>query len=80
MATLGTPDRGTCYHVSHIIGLLQPPGRTFMYLGVTGGRGNVFVMALLQVTLLNASLWNVAEGRWGQKNIQPPPPQKKLLI
>ena len=33
MATLWTPDRGTCYQVSYIIGLLQVPGRTFMYLG-----------------------------------------------
>ena len=33
MVTLGTLDRGTCTQVSQIIGLLQAPGRTFMYLG-----------------------------------------------
>ena len=32
MVTLGTPDQGTCRKVSQIIGLLQAPDRTFMYL------------------------------------------------
>ena len=40
------------------------------------------------VTLLNVrelkeyrepNLWNSGEGRWGQKNIQPPPQKKKLF-
>ena len=32
MVTLGIPDQGTCSQVSQIIGLLQAPYRTFMYL------------------------------------------------
>ena len=47
--------------------------------GVTG-EGNCVLMALLRITLLNVrelNLWNSGEGRWGQKNIQPPPPPKK---
>ena len=34
--TLGTPDQGTCTQVSQIIGLLQAPSRTCMYLGLQG--------------------------------------------
>ena len=33
MVTLGTLDRGTYTQVSQIIGLLQAPGRTWMYQG-----------------------------------------------
>ena len=29
---------------------------------------------------IKQSLWNLREGRWGQKNIQPPPPKKKKTI
>ena len=32
MVTLGTPDRGTYFQVYQIIGLLQAPNCTFMYL------------------------------------------------
>ena len=32
MVTRGTLDRGTCLKVSQIIGLLQAPSRTCMYL------------------------------------------------
>ena len=32
MATLGAPDQGTCDQVSQIIGALQVPDGTFMYL------------------------------------------------
>ena len=52
MATLGTIDKVTCYLVSQIIGLLQGPD--LHVPGVTRGMGNVFVIALLRVTLLNA--------------------------
>ena len=44
MATLGTIDKGTCYLVSQIIGLLQGPD--LHVPGVTRGMGNVFLMAL----------------------------------
>ena len=37
MVTLGTPDQGTCYQVSQIIGVLKAPDRTFMYLGYQRG-------------------------------------------
>ena len=33
MVTLGTPDRGTCFQVFQIIGVLQVPTHTCMYLG-----------------------------------------------
>ena len=36
MVTLGTPDQGTYSQVSQIIGLLQAPSRTCMYLGQQG--------------------------------------------
>ena len=36
MATLGAPDRGTCDQVPQIIGVLQVPDRTFMYLELQG--------------------------------------------
>ena len=57
MVTLGTPDRGTCYLVSQIIGLLQAPGRTCMYLEVTGSGElcvGVCLKSIPRVTPLNA--------------------------
>ena len=33
MVTMGTPNRGTCFQVSQIIGVLQAPGHTYKYLG-----------------------------------------------
>ena len=85
MATLGAPDRRTCYQVFPDY-WFAPGAQSHLHVPwVTGGSGNVFVMALPRATLLNAKelrehielgLWNLGEGRWGQKNIQS---QKKQL-
>ena len=53
MVTLGIPDWGTFVKVSQIIGLLQSPGRTFMYQGQQGG-GKVCLKLIPRVTPLNA--------------------------
>ena len=53
MATLGTPDRGTCSQVSQIIGVLQAPNRTCIYLGKQRGR-EVCLKLIPRVTPLNA--------------------------
>ena len=45
MVILGAPDRGTWNQVSQIIGALQVPGQTYMYLGQQWGREICFNVA-----------------------------------
>ena len=52
MVTLWTLDRGSCSQVPQIIGVLQAPAAPTS-TGGNRGRGNVFVIVLPQVTLLN---------------------------
>ena len=62
--TLGNPNKGTCSQVSHIIGLLQAPGRTCMYQGFQRSR-KVCLKLILQVTPLDAGELKVLKGIHG---------------
>ena len=53
MVTLGTPDRGTCFQVSQIIGVLECP-LTPACTWEDGGKGICVLMALPWVTPFNA--------------------------